>query len=721
MSATKFTTRSTPLQKRKTSKQTASTIGVYLRVRPLERGQPTILKIDDRQVQTLPLDGSRPQAYKFSKVFDDASQAEVFNEVGKPLVEQYLDGKDGLVFSYGITGSGKTYTMEGVRGNSGLIFRSIKFIFNSIGQQQTEPGVVVPDGHNSYTITETREPIYPNLESAANGTLGTKSGTRYCVFLSLIELYNKKVIDLLDEFNHRADNKKCEIRTDKRKVSYVANATEIEVKSAEEAEKYYRLGVTHRRTGTTALNQESSRGHCVLNLKLVRVERSIHGSSLSPSQLCLVDLAGSERAKRSGATGETLHEACSINNSLGALRKCIRALRDGEPTNTIQYREHNLTRLFRSYFEGHGTVSIVLCVKPSRENYYENNIAMEFGLVAQDVITDFASPPKRTRCADDQDPVCLMDLGPSLEDVLANMDENLDPFEKLRIISERRERQAIIRRKYIERVNWMMAEFRKTLVSASDELSELRREKEKLAKEMKLKDKKIEALSAVQSHLDDIRYQMNGLDAGNKIPPTQHQRPKQSYSSPKKLHPDMMPSAPVIDLHQPSSSPETRELSATETSGSNEIGTTTTTVSTEHIQQQRSSRPRTRAFLGSPTKSGLALAADINHSRSHSCSCMRWIDHKPTGTIETSTQIKPKIRNRRSVKVLRTSDILRKDAAGYSIIHQSAEPNGDVTSSLYTGKIVSTVTGGAQVILDDVEVLRRESPIKRRRAASDAH
>jgi kinesin family protein 23 len=39
----------------------------------------------------------------------------------------------GVLFTYGITGSGKTYTMMGPLNNPGLIPRSFDVIFNSIG------------------------------------------------------------------------------------------------------------------------------------------------------------------------------------------------------------------------------------------------------------------------------------------------------------------------------------------------------------------------------------------------------------------------------------------------------------------------------------------------------------------------------------------------------------------------------------------------------------
>ena len=44
----------------------------------------------------------------------------------------------GLLFTYGVTGSGKTFTMTGSPGQGGLLPRSLDMIFNSIGPYQAK-------------------------------------------------------------------------------------------------------------------------------------------------------------------------------------------------------------------------------------------------------------------------------------------------------------------------------------------------------------------------------------------------------------------------------------------------------------------------------------------------------------------------------------------------------------------------------------------------------
>jgi len=66
-------------------------------------------------------------------VFDpEADQKDVFTRVSLPLVDNLLKGRNSLLFTYGVTGSGKTFTMTGTPQDSGILPRSLDVLFNSI-------------------------------------------------------------------------------------------------------------------------------------------------------------------------------------------------------------------------------------------------------------------------------------------------------------------------------------------------------------------------------------------------------------------------------------------------------------------------------------------------------------------------------------------------------------------------------------------------------------
>lgn len=112
---------------------------------------------------------SKETLYSFSFVFaDDASQKTVFDYVALPVVDGLLHGKNGLLFTYGITGSGKTHTMTGTPQNCGIIPRALDVIFNSITYLQAKRFVFKPDRMNGFDIQSdqdaTREETKPQTQ-----------------------------------------------------------------------------------------------------------------------------------------------------------------------------------------------------------------------------------------------------------------------------------------------------------------------------------------------------------------------------------------------------------------------------------------------------------------------------------------------------------------------------------------------------------------------------
>lgn len=89
----------------------------------------------------------------FNRVFvPDIGQREVFNTVALPLVENLIRGKNSLLFTYGVTGSGKTFTMTGEPQNGGIMPRCLDVIFNSIANFQAKKFIFKPDKLNGFDV-----------------------------------------------------------------------------------------------------------------------------------------------------------------------------------------------------------------------------------------------------------------------------------------------------------------------------------------------------------------------------------------------------------------------------------------------------------------------------------------------------------------------------------------------------------------------------------------
>lgn len=117
----------------------------------------------------------------FTRVFhSDVPQREVFNIVALPLVENLIQGRNSLLFTYGVTGSGKTYTMTGEPQESGIMPRSLDVIFNSIANYQAKKFVFKPDKLNGFDVqSETdamldrQNELHAGLTTPRNGKIKT--------------------------------------------------------------------------------------------------------------------------------------------------------------------------------------------------------------------------------------------------------------------------------------------------------------------------------------------------------------------------------------------------------------------------------------------------------------------------------------------------------------------------------------------------------------------
>ncbi|XP_022535407.1 kinesin-like protein KIF23 isoform X4 [Astyanax mexicanus] len=444
---TKGKTPRRPAPKKPTNNQ-KDPVGVYCRVRPLgaDDEECCVEVISSTTIQLHAPDGLKANRngefketqYSFKKVFGiKTTQRELFEDVAKPLVDDLIHCKNGLLFTYGVTGSGKTHTMTGSPGQGGLLPRSLDMIFNSIGPYQAKRFVFKPDEKNGMEVQNqvdallerqkresqqsvpktpsSRQKVDPEFADMispedACKCEGVDEDSSYSVFVSYIEIYNNYIYDLLEEapfdpIKPKAPQSKI-LREDQNHNMYVAGCTELEVKSTEEAFEVFWRGQKKRRIANTQLNRESSRSHSVFIIKLAQAPLDADGDNVlqdknqvNVSQLCLVDLAGSERTSRTRAEGSRLREAGNINQSLMTLRTCIEVLRENQMCGTnkmVPYRDSKVTHLFKNYFDGEGKVRMVVCVNPKADDYEETMLVMRFAEMTQEV--EVARPVDRPIC-----------------------------------------------------------------------------------------------------------------------------------------------------------------------------------------------------------------------------------------------------------------------------------------------------------------------------------
>jgi hypothetical protein len=198
----------------------------------------------------------------------------------------------------------------------------------------------------------------------------------YSITLSLMEIYNEKIVDLLSSGS--LDRVTCDIRQDPvTKLPYVSNLTQRKVTTVDDVVQTLAEGDANRSVAATAMNSQSSRSHLLLQIG-VTSRNTITGVT-STGKLTLVDLAGSERVSKTEATGQRLVEAAAINKSLSALGQVFAALRQGQ--QHVPYRNSKLTHVLQDSLGGDAKTCIFINVSPAESNLAETIGTLKFGQV----------------------------------------------------------------------------------------------------------------------------------------------------------------------------------------------------------------------------------------------------------------------------------------------------------------------------------------------------
>ncbi|XP_072961067.1 kinesin-like protein KIN-14J [Typha angustifolia] len=317
-------------------------IRVFCRCRPLSSkevsgGHTSVIDFDpsqDTELQIICSDASKKQ-FKFDHIFGPTDDQEAVFAETLPVVRSVLDGYNVCIFAYGQTGTGKTFTMEGTPENRGVNYRALEVLFR-ISQERC-------------------------------------SSVRYEFSVSMLEVYNEKLRDLLEE-NSDQLAKKLEIKQAADGAQEVPGLVEAQVCNIEEVWKMLKTGARNRSVGSTNANELSSRSHCLVRVT-IKSENLVNGQR-NRSHMWLVDLAGSERLGKIEVEGERLKESQFINKSLSALGDVISALASKNPH--IPYRNSKLTHLLQSSLGGDCKTLMFAQISPSSADLGETICTLNF-------------------------------------------------------------------------------------------------------------------------------------------------------------------------------------------------------------------------------------------------------------------------------------------------------------------------------------------------------
>ncbi|XP_072333983.1 kinesin-like protein KIF1B isoform X8 [Scyliorhinus torazame] len=269
---------------------------------------------------------------------DFASQSQVYNDIGKEMLQHSFEGYNVCIFAYGQTGAGKSYTM--------------------MGKQDKDHQGIIP---------QLCEDLFEKINDNNNSDMS------YSVEVSYMEIYCERVRDLLNP----KTKGNLRVREHPLLGPYVEDLSKLAVTSYTDIADLMDAGNKARTVAATNMNETSSRSHAVFTIVFTQKRHDVETDLCTEkvSKISLVDLAGSERADSTGAKGTRLKEGANINKSLTTLGKVISALAEvskkKKKSDFIPYRDSVLTWLLRENLGGNSRTAMVAALSPADINYEE--------------------------------------------------------------------------------------------------------------------------------------------------------------------------------------------------------------------------------------------------------------------------------------------------------------------------------------------------------------
>ena len=246
------------------------------------------------------------------------------------------------------------------------------------------------------SVTQTNHSLYPSEENMGiiprsmaylfQQLVARKNECQ--VLVSYIEIYNEKIIDLLNPSSDDSPTsaKSLSIQENKQGQIVIPGLVEVEVRSTSQIFEVLWAGAKARSIAATDMNDYSSRSHTIFQVVLSQnVITSQNAKVRMQGKMSFVDLAGSEKWRShqlSKFTSERIRELTSINKSLSTLGKCVAALirPGGSSTGAahIPYRDSKLTRLLQDSLGGNAKTLFIVTISPSISCMDETTSTLQF-------------------------------------------------------------------------------------------------------------------------------------------------------------------------------------------------------------------------------------------------------------------------------------------------------------------------------------------------------
>ena len=311
--------------------------------------------------------------FKFDYIFDRKNnQNEVFQISTAFLVDNIFDGYNSMIFAYGASGSGKTYTMFGTWEKPGIIIRAINSMLNIMEANQLSKDYDLQISYYEIYNESVYDLLADDDKSKSKKRKIAESSTPYNRDSDYIKYSKKNNINSQNKFCLMGITKKI-IRSEDEAFIILSEANKI------------------RSKGITSLNVNSSRSHGIVQInivhRIVKKNNNLNKNSIENREktifgkFILVDLAGTEKIAEVRPNTDNFY----INKSIFTLNNCINGLVNDKNTSYIPWRDSKLTRVLKEPLSGNSKIVMIANISPSlmviEDTYNTLNFAKKIKMV----------------------------------------------------------------------------------------------------------------------------------------------------------------------------------------------------------------------------------------------------------------------------------------------------------------------------------------------------
>jgi kinesin family member C2/C3 len=238
---------------------------------------------------------------------------------------------------------------------------------------------MIGDAGDSGLVLRIYKTIFAHAEQEWNDI-----GVQTEVSMSMLEVYNEQIFDLLDTSVKIYDPKNpnpsnsLEVRHARSGSVYVDKLTEYGVKNTTEVSTLLNLGGNKRQDGREENPSEhNAKSHLLVCIKIQRTNPQ--SKQVTSGTIYLGDLAGSDHTDLLAATGQRLREAQYVNKSLSALSDVISGLSNHQ--KNVPYRASTLTHILQDCLKPNSSrILMIINVHPLPMFKSESCHSLDFGV-----------------------------------------------------------------------------------------------------------------------------------------------------------------------------------------------------------------------------------------------------------------------------------------------------------------------------------------------------